>query len=371
MTSTTKIKLFPLLVIFVIFLAGPTSIRADNPIGTQPATNTPRVPVTFNLKGVALSGTAGTEIPAGLQVTLHVAHPTGDGKLPSETVKLDSVITADKTFRFDAVSALSGDIVFVTTQFEGVLQGSPLLQVAAGQPEMSISETLYSVTNDPGVISLLSVQNILDLIPEPTSILQVLATYDYKNTSDRLYLSTEKTETGQPISVKIPLPVGARGVAFNTQPTSRFSIGGDVNAPVIRDTKAVLPGLTHEIVFSYQLPYASGIPIDQDYPYNTVSLSILVPGDSSLKINDDQFTNAVNNTINPQRTYIQYTLRNPLHAGDRLKYALGGNPLPTKIPASQLANTGGSSTGILFLAVGAVILVSAITMLIFQRLRRR
>jgi hypothetical protein len=203
------------------------------------------------------------------------------------------------------------------------------------------------VTTDPGVITLLRVQHILDFKP---GILQILATYDYKNSSDRLFLSTDRTALKLPVSVHVPLPIGAQAIAFNSQNTVRFSIGGDPNSPVVQDTKPVVPGQVDEIVFSYQVPYVGGAPIDQDYPYSTSALEVLIPDDANVAIsqvhvnsnqpNDNLMARAPNTSINPQRSYSQYTLTTPLKAGDRLVYFLGRAPAPQPTKAPPATSSG-------------------------------
>src|SRR5258708_5135255 len=285
------------------------------------------VPLALTIVGNVFSGTAGLSVPSGVQLTLHVAHPK-PGAEPTESVKLDTALAADGTFKFENVNALSGDIALVTTTFQGVLQGSTPVQLANGQTKLEVGLTVYGVTTDASAITLVSVQHLLEFKP---GTLQVLATYDYQNNSDRLYVSQAKAASGLPISVQVPLPIGAGAVAFNQQ--TAFTLGGDINAPIVQDTQPIVPGKIHELLFSYQVPYLVGAPIDQDYPYNTSAISILIPDDartgiSNMRINAnpvaaDQLVTTANTAINPRRSYSQYTLKTALKAGDRLVSFLG------------------------------------------------
>jgi hypothetical protein len=337
---------------------GPTS----TPLPPEPTLST--TPVVLAVSGTVTSGTAGVSVPAGLTLSLHVARPGAPGALPTEILKRDGTLNTDNTFHFDNVAARPGDVVFATTSFQNVVQGSQLISLRNGQSTLELPVTLYALTNNPSVITLIRVQHILDY--KPGSLLQVLATYDYKNTSDRLYQSDTLTAKGLPMSVSVPLPIGARAVAFNTQPIERFSLGGDVNAPVVQDTKPVLPGQTHEIVFSYQLPYANGAPIDQDYPYNTSSIEVLIPDDIHIAILDNNFETAPNTSINPQRVYTQYILKSSLKAGDRLVYTLGGAAQVATTPRPQPAASGNNTLFIAFLAVVTVVIAAG-----FVAIRRR
>ncbi|HLY25876.1 MAG TPA: hypothetical protein VKQ72_06020 [Aggregatilineales bacterium] len=336
-------------------LAGPVSADAT-PV---PSPTFSSEPLTLTVSGNVASGTAGLSVPAGLQVTLHVVHQDSKG-ITSESVKRDSAVGGDATFSFDNVIAFAGDIALVTTTFQGTLQGSVPLQLQNGQDKLPVQLTLYGTTNDVSNISLLLVQHILDFsIP---NTVQVLATYDYKNTGDRLYLSTSKTADGKPVSVQIPLPIGAQAIAFNRPGV--FTIGGDINSPIVQDTEALIPGQEHQVVFSYSLPYAPGTPIDQDYPNKTNTLEVLIPDDANVGISNVRldatptgtgiFERSANNSLNATRTYTQYTLKSGLKAGDRLVYFLGKPEIPTltPVPVPQISVSGaGTATSLILLVV--------------------
>jgi hypothetical protein len=318
------------------------------------------VPLTLTITGNVSSGTAGLSVPSGLQLTLHVAHPQA-AAAPSESVKQDTALAADGSFKFENVLALPGDIALVTTTFQGVLQGTTPVQLTNGQSTLETVLTLYGVTTDASAITLVSVQHLLDFGP---GTMQVLATYDYQNNSDRIYVSQAKTDSGLPISVRVPLPVGAGAVAFNQQ--TAFTLGGDINAPIVQDTEPIVPGRIHKLLFSYQVPYTVGAPIDQDYPYNTTSISILIPDDARTGLSNmrigaalvpaDQLSTTSNTTINPKRTYSQYTLKTPLMAGDRLIYFLGkGGPPSAAQPAAAPSGVGLNLLGVVLL--GTMILI--------------
>jgi hypothetical protein len=332
MPFSPKPMMVALICIMALLCAGPA--LADDPTATPPEPTLSTTPIVLTIEGTVASGTSGINITPGLPLSLHIARIPAPGGFPAEVLKRDGSLSPDNTFRFEGVGALPGDIAFITAQFEGATQGSQLIRLTNGQSSLNIPVTLYGATNDPGAVSAIRVQHILD--SRPGNVLQILATYDYKNTGDRLFVSSTKTGSGQPVSVSVPLPIGARAIAFNTQPASRFAVGGNLNAPVVQDTKPVLPGQVHEIVFSYQLPYTSGAAIDQDYPYNTTSLEILIPDDINVQIGGDQFVKSANTTVNPDRVYTQYVLKVPLRAGDRLIYTLDGvaKVAPTPQPGS-------------------------------------
>jgi hypothetical protein len=277
-------------------------------------------PVVFSVTGRVSSGTAGLGLPAALTLTLNLVttEATGRVNVRQQTTPLG----ADGLFRFDGVSAVPGTSAFVTTSHEGVTQGSLIAEVVEGQATLDLPVTLYARTADPGGVRVARAQFILDF--QPGGVMQVLATYLFSTSGDRFYSS-----------IAIPLPIGARSIAFINNLNNRFSVGGAPAAPVIQDSRPVLPGQAHEIVFSYQLPYDKGAPIDQDYPFGTQMVEVLIPDDARVTLTGD-FAPLPNITINPQRPYTQYNLRQPLAAGSRLIFTLDGVPpaqLVTLVPA--------------------------------------
>jgi hypothetical protein len=339
--------------------------QADGRLVLQAPTPTlSTTPITLTVTGTVTIGTPGISLPAGLPMTLRIARVRTPGGLPSEIFKRDATLDAGNTFRFENIPAMPGDIAFVTTTFEGVVQGTSLVTLANGQTTLDAPVTVYGATNDPTAISLINVQHVLDF--KAGNVLQVLATHVYQNSSNRVYTSGAKTANGLPVSISIPLPVGARAIAFSTQPASRFVVGGDVNAPVIQDTRAILPGELQEVVFSYQVPYTNGALIDQDYVYNTTALQILIPNDIKVKITDgavtgppktDKFQVTENRTVNPERVHTQYTLRSPLKMGERLVYTLSGAAQPARSALERTEESQVTASVIVLVALAAILIV--------------
>jgi len=292
-------------------------------------------PTLLTITGSAISGTAGVALPATLKLTLHQVRAIPVAGSTSNAAQLTEILTRETTpdaagaFRFDNISAQIGDVCVVTTDYEGITQGSSPIALTNGQRTLDLPITLYAATHDASALHILKTQQLLTF--SSTKLMQVLETVDWVNAGDRYYLSGQTTPDGTPISVSLPLPIGARGIAFNTAPITRFAIGGSINAPVIQDSKAVLPGQVQEIIFSYQLPYDKGAPIDRDYPYATDAIQMLVPGDAGIAIsappNVPPFVVTENTNVDKQHPYTQYAINAPLKAGERFIYTLNGAPL--------------------------------------------
>jgi len=337
------------------------SARAETPppspsLGTTPtaAPTFSTTPVTFNVVGSVATGSPGISVPAGLPVAMHILHAV-NGKFV-ESVTRNATIDAQNNYHFESVVGQPGDFGFVTTTFQNMTQGSPLAQLANDQKTLEAPITLYAVTNDLGAVQVERAQYIINF--GLGNLMYVLVSYRFVNTSDHLFTSKDKAGD-VPISVKIPLPVGAIGIAFNSPLPDRFVIGGDINSPIVEDTHSLLPGEAEEIVFSFQLPYdeKGQVPIDQDFPYLTKLLEILIPDDAHAGMSDPKLAHTPvgvevtpNTSLNPKRPYTQYVVHD-LKPGVNFVYFVGpgaGNVI------SRPAATSQTDPGTTLLFIGSV-----------------
>jgi hypothetical protein len=332
-------------------------------------------PISIIVSGRVTSGTAGVSIPADTPMLLQIAHPDPKTGKATETAKQQTALTADNHYQFDSVPAYAGDIVFISAVFQGIQQvGVPI--TVSNQPSIVVPLTLYAVSNDPSIVSVLRVQHILDFQP---GLMQVLATYDFRNSSDKVFVSKDHTPSQLPISLSMPLPIGAQAIAFTTQNDERFSIGGTVNAPVVVDTKPLTPGQVQQVVFSYQLPYASGVPIDQDYPFGANVLEVLIPADANVMLKDTRINGAlidagqlattIDTSMNAKRQYVKYTLTVPLKPADRVIYTLAKGQSAVTTTSNKATEANNTSRLLNVLLIGAVIFVGMAGLIVFMRQR--
>ncbi|MBX3081043.1 MAG: hypothetical protein KF716_05370 [Anaerolineae bacterium] len=297
------------------------------------------VPVTMSVSGKVSSGTAGVTLPAALPLTLNLVTTDAAGRVDIQTQA--GTMQADSSYRFEGVTVKPGTSIFVTTTYENVVQGSLIGEAGNEGAALDLPIKLYAGTDDPSVIVLERAQQILDF--KAGNIMQVLATYYYRDTSDRFFLSKDLNAQNKPISVTIPLPVGAQSIAFTNNVGTRYSIGGSPMLPSVQDTRPVLPGQTHEVIVSYNVPYDKGAPIDQDYPFTTQMVEVLIPDDAGVRL-QGEFNANPNISINPQRSYTQYNLKQPIKAGGRLIYTLEGVPPNQAITAVPSGSTRSSNS---------------------------
>lgn len=349
-TAITALGLSIAVVILSALIAHPSAAQTGTPAPTFSTT-----PLTIIVKGTVTMGTAGETLPAPVAVTLHVLKPTGNGQF--EVTTTDAQADAASAFRFEGVTVQPGSKVFVTVPYATIPQGSAIVDVQNDIASIDLPVTLYAQSTSSDMITLERAQYILEF--ERGDFMQVLATLTFKNAGDRFFLSADKDGAGNPISLRVPLPIGARAIAFDPGLSARLTVGGSAVAPVITDMRPVLPGQQHEIVVSYQLPYRKGADIDQDYLYRTALVEILVPKDAGVALTGD-FAVADNTIINPQRAYVQYSLKTPLASGQRLLFTLEGIPpvqAATPQPASTTRTVSGLDLPSIVLIAGVVILI--------------
>jgi hypothetical protein len=313
-------------------------------------------PIELSVSGVVATGTANGPSTTGLPITLHVI----DGQTQAARASYQAVTGSDGAFAFSQVAANVQDVIFVSVVYVGVPQSSALVKLTA-QNSLNLPLVVYAPSNDASLIVLSEAQYLLDL--QPGGLLQVLATYSFRNPSDQLYISQLTTTDGRRVSTVAPLPIGAVGVAFEAQ--ERFVLAGEASAPVVQDTRPVFPGQTHQMIFSYQVPYAQGAIIDMDLPFFTEAVRILIPDDIGVLLKPEStdakrppFNAAANVTLNPNRPYTEYTLSAPLGNTNRLIYELAGAKVSATTPkaVAGTSNIGSTINTLLLMIVGVMLL---------------
>lgn len=214
------------------------------------------------LEGRVVNGTAGgAEIGAGVPVSLSAFQ--GEDEVDS----WETVTDADGHFRFDGL-----DTDPTLEYWPGVdyLDVSYTTETAyrfdSEQTALDAVVTVFEKTDDDTNLQLDSVHLIAESFGQ---VLRISEIHLFGNTGDRTYVGSDG------LTVSIPLPDGAVGVAFEEGvPEERFvdAAGG------YRDTEPVLPGSeTSMAFFSYHLMVTGDtVPVERAFAYPVRDLSILV-----------------------------------------------------------------------------------------------
>jgi hypothetical protein len=232
------------------------------------------------IAGRVVNATAGgPAIGAGLPVILHITQ--GETELDPLTTTTDEL----GSFRFDGLDTDSKlaywpEVTYLDVPYAG---GEPY-GFAEGQTELEATLTVYETTEDGSGVRVDSVHMIAESFEQ---VLRISEVHVFGNEADRTFIGQANEESnGQNVTVFIPLPDGAVGLAFPEDAAADRYVeveGG------IWDTNPVPPGAEASVVrFSYHLLVeGTSVPLDRSFAYSVPSLTLLVvqPG---LAVGGDQ-----------------------------------------------------------------------------------
>lgn len=327
------------------------------PIATIHAQGTPTA-ATITVSGKIMLGTGGEPLSATIPLTLRILRAAASDQPPSMAEQRDGEAAADGSYRFEGVLVYAGDVLFVSAEYGGIAQSTVLVAMPDPPRDLDFPPlALYQGSTDASSVRLIRAQFTYSARGADT--LEVLASYAFQNRSDRYFSTGVSTSDGRQVSLQLPLPIGAYGVSLNLALENAVLVGGTQVAPVIQDTRAVFPNSTHEIVFSYLLPYDRSATLDQDYPYGADVVEVFVPEALNLQFEaaEGLFVATRNTTLSAERPYWQHTLQKPLNAGDTLIFTLSGAlaPEPTPRPPAAVAPAQAEG-GVAYVVFGVVLI---------------
>jgi hypothetical protein len=219
----------------------------------------------------------GQDVGAGIPVTLRVFR--GDTQADS----LETTTDGDGSFRFEGLDTATDLEYWPEATYLGIVYAHAApLQFDDERTSLEATIPVYETTNDDSFVSLDSVHFIAESFGE---VLRVSEIHLLRNSGDRTYVG-RAGEDGQLVTVFVPLPQNAVGLAFEQGATEgRFVTvdGGFV------DTEPLPPGQESSLLFfSYHLMVGGDrVPLERRFAYPVSNLSVLVaqPG---LTLQSDQ-----------------------------------------------------------------------------------
>lgn len=187
------------------------------------------------ITGKVVMGTAGGSIPGNLEVRVVELPPTGD------PVMRRVAASPDGSFSFEADPARR---YLVGTVYGGVTYSTPLDPGPGSGPELRIFDT----TQDPGVITVAS--DTTTILRGRDDIFEVLQLLLVRNTSDRTFTGTTRSEN--PAVLTVPVPEGA----YDVSPADESnSLGIGFSGRGVAVASPLLPGETSiPFVFKVRVP---------------------------------------------------------------------------------------------------------------------
>jgi hypothetical protein len=219
-----------------------------------------------DIKGRVTNGTAGgSEIGAGVPITLYAFR--GEAEFDS----LETTTDAEGRFRFEGLDTDSELEYWLEAVYLDVPYSNPEpYRFADGQTELQATLTVYETTDDDVDIELDSVHMIIESFGQALRISEI---HLFSNRGDRTYIG-RAAESEQLTTVRIPLPGGAVGLAFQQDiPAARFV---EVENGLL-DTEPIPPGSETALVFfSYHLMANDDvIPLERRFSYRVKTISVL------------------------------------------------------------------------------------------------
>lgn len=291
-----------------------------------------------SVSGNVSNGTADSVLPPDLEVALRIFD-----ELINETT-LTTTLDAEGNFTFDDVPLNSDWVYFATVDFQGErfgVQGDPTAE------QMTFSMTVYEITNDPTVISI--VGEVLQ-INNANNTLEILHAFQYRNDSDRLYVSGQNDE-GDTTSLVVTLPVGA--IIVRTDNDQRYIIPEDNSGLV--DTNGVFPGTQHFISVVYLLPYFGDATIDYPASYDFDGPIRFLISDPEVELSGDLYENLGEQLLG-EVNYQVYGTNLSLQAGDSIRYNIEGGGIETTSNDSGVVTSNNlvPILGIFLIVIGAM-----------------
>ena len=295
--------------------------------------------------GVITNGTVGGEVPPDLTVTLH----RFDAQF--NDTPLETTIAPDGSFTFADVPISSDQRYIVTVAYRDRIFTSEL--VTGDNPALELPVTIYELTEDPAVISITRMAIQIDAIGDGLQVAQVIF---FRNSSDRLFTSSQPIDERRFPSLVMPLPPGSVIMGFGDN-EQRFIVVED--EPAVIDTVPVLPDEDHIVQFVYFIPYEGSAIIEHEVNYALNGPVRLLLSPPTVTATSEQLSSLGPQTIG-ERTYEGYGADLTLVPGDVIRYELRGQGAAT---VSDVETTSAPSTNllpvILLILGGAALLVAA------------
>lgn len=293
---------------------------------------------TVNIEIISVSG---IPIPSGLEVSLYSFEDMVEVYSKTLTISNDGVAVADD------VPMQPNQVVFATTNHEGVVYGSDITAVEPEMSSITLTIPYYEPTRDLSVLKAERLHIFFEFVSEET--IQVYVLYIFSNTSD-MVLAAENAD--EPVLV-FTLPEGAANLQRDTG--MEFQ---DVDLPNGFGLLTVYPSSEqYQILYSFEMPYEKNkVNLDLPIGLNTSAVIVMIP-EGGLEVESDQLIDAGMRDIEGV-SYSMYNGSN-LRAGDLLGMEVSGKPKISAVSGENSTGVESSSGLVIGLAAFGVMLIGA------------
>ncbi|MBL8155165.1 MAG: carboxypeptidase regulatory-like domain-containing protein [Anaerolineae bacterium] len=308
-----------------------------------------------SIRGKVTNSTAASTVPAGLEITLIISDENGQ-PVQRSTTTLD----ADGEYTFPIVPIVDAYRYVAVTAYRDRIFSSTFAVGTTAVDEYNLPITLYEPTEDPAVLSIIGT---VAQIKAAGSTLEVRQVFRVRNSSDRIYTTSQDLGSLRFVSLVMSLPPGAQVISFDN--AARYVVSQE-NFSIV-DTAPVLPGDDNLVIVVYILPY-TGQPALIEQPVNYAfdgQARVLISPDT-MTVSGDQFPALGEETLGTQK-YRSFGSDVSLQPGDVLRYEVSG----VAAPEPTAASSGAISASNLLLTVIALLGVGLILAAIVLYIRGR
>ncbi|HVU12142.1 MAG TPA: c-type cytochrome [Phototrophicaceae bacterium] len=302
-----------------------------------------------NVVGKVTNGTAGSTIPADLKLTLF----TFDANLAQK--QYAATASADGSFTFSSVPFDPNSTYVATTSYRNQVFASALLSgdalaADAADGTLNLPITIYELTEDSDVVQISGLVTQVSVVGDSMQVAQV---FNFTNTSDRAFITSQTASNGEPVSLLITLPPGAVIAGFTGSDQNRYIV--DQDHGTVFDTLPVLPKEQHIVQLVYLIPYSSNDAIiEQQLNYVLNGQVRLLVSPTNMQVTSQQLPPMGAQTVG-DTSYQSYGGQVNLAASDVIRYEISGTGLATAVnPNTSFV----SANNLLPLLVGAMILIA-------------
>lgn len=281
-----------------------------------------------------VSNASGGEVPSDLEVVLHAFDQF------QEVMSTTAKIATDGTFRFDGVEITDGQAYIVTTDYKGTTYTSDLAVADPATLAYDMPVSIYETSSEKSVLEINRLHVLFEFVSADQ--IRVAELILVSNLSDSVVVPTED----QTPILNFTLPEGATNLQFQQGALGRDFIQTSTG---FGDLRAIIPGeASHQVLFSFDLPYDNGVEISQPMDLPVQSMVVLSP-DVGVTVSGSGLTDGGVQDV--QGTAYQVLSGNGIQEGGILSISLSGKPDLSSSSAAVVTPT--SSTN---LAVGLGVL---------------
>lgn len=325
------------------------SLRAqDTPAATEdPFLSAPR----GSISGSVTNETAASTVPANITVNLLIRSAEG------AVQQLQTQTDAANNFNFSDVPLVEGYAYTAVVIYREYLFSSQTVFHNTAQPVQTLLVTIFELTEDRGVLSILSTVLTIRGRDETVEVQQVIR---FRNASDRVYTTTNDLGDGRRASVVVPLPPGAQVISFDNAERYAYS----QSTFTLVDTAPVYPGDEHYVIVVYILPYdGTAALLEQRVDYSFAGDARILLDPSTLNVTSAQVTAIGEQTVG-ESVFKGYGGNVALQPGEALAFELSG--------ATTSVQTAAGTAGLNILPILTVVIAGMLIGIgVLMILRRR